>query len=137
VRSPPLVLLASLVGVLTLAVLLGPVPSQGGISVRPAEAASCVTVTAECDGNPKRVIVANNTRHRIKIRTVGSIYRPRSDEPFRVDRTLRRGRSITFESGPAANRNVLTRQYVFNSDVGSKEGARVGTSIGSFADRCG
>jgi hypothetical protein len=32
--------------------------------------------------------------------------------------------------------SVLALQYVFNSDVRSKEGARVGTSIGRFADRC-
>jgi hypothetical protein len=95
-----------------------------------------VTVTARCDGNPERVIVVNNTRQRIEVRTVGSIYRPRSNEPFHVDRTLRRGRAITFQSGPAANRNVLSRQYVFNSDVGSREGARVRTSVGRFADRC-
>ena len=46
--------------------------------MRPAEAAS--RVTARCDGKPERVIVANNTR-RIEVRTVGSIYRPRPDEP--------------------------------------------------------
>jgi len=28
---------------------------------------------------------------------------------------VRRGRSITFESSPAANRHVLTKQYIFNS----------------------
>ena len=91
--------------------------------MRPAEAAR-VNVTARCGGNPEKVIVENNTRHRIKVKTVGSIYRPRSNEPFHVGRTLRRGRTITFESGPAADRNVLTHQYVFNSDVGSKVGAR-------------
>jgi hypothetical protein len=32
--------------------------------------------------------------------------------------------------------SVLDHQYVFNSHVRSKEGARVGTSIGRFADRC-
>ncbi len=95
-----------------------------------------VNVMARCDGNPEKVIVINNTRHRIEVRRVTSIYQPRSNEPFRVDCTLGRGRSITFQSGPAANRNVLTRQYIFNSDVGSKEGARVATSVGSFADRC-
>ena len=135
-RSLSLVFLASLAGVLTLVNFLGPVSSEGALSVRPAEAAARVTVTARCDGNPERVIVANNTRQRIKVRTVGSIYRPCSNEPFHVDRTLRRGRAITFQSGPAANRNVLSRQYVFNSDVGSREGARVRTSIGRFADRC-
>ena len=70
------------------------------------------------------------------MRRVTSIYQPRSNEPFRVDRTLRRGRSIAFQSGPAADRNVLTRQYVFNSEVGSREGARVATSVGRFADPC-
>jgi hypothetical protein len=49
---------------------------------------------------------------------------------------MRRGRSITFESGPTANRHVLTKQYIFNSDVGTREGARVATSVGRFADRC-
>ena len=134
-RPVSLVFLASLVGVLAV-VFLGPASFDRGPAVRPAEAAARVNVTARCDGNPEKVIVANNTRHRIKIRTVGSIYQPRSKEPFRVDRTLRRGRSIAFESGPAANRNVLTRQYVFNSEVGSREGARVATSVGRFADRC-
>jgi hypothetical protein len=131
-----LVFLASLVGVLTLGFFLGPVSSERGLAVSPAEAAARVTVTARCDGNPERVLVSNNTRHRIEVRRVTSIYQPRSNEPFHVDRTLRRGRTITFQSGPAANHNVLTRQYIFNSDVGSKEGARVATSIGRFADRC-
>jgi hypothetical protein len=136
VRQLSLVFLASLAGVLAVVVFLGPVSSGGGLAVRPAEAAARVTVTARCDGNPEKVIVTNNTRHRIEVRRVTSIYQPRSNEPFRVDRTLGRGRSIAFESGPAANRNVLTRQYVFNSDVGTKEGARVATSVGRFADRC-
>ena len=135
-RQLSLVFLASLAGVLAVAVFLGPVSSEGGLAVRPAEAAARVNVTARCDGNPEKVIVENNTRHRIEVRRVTSIYQPRSNEPFRVDRTLRRGRSIAFESGPAANRNVLTRQYVFNSDVGTREGARVTTSVGRSADRC-
>jgi hypothetical protein len=128
--------LALLVGMITLVVLLGPVSSDGALSVRAAEAAPRVTVTARCDGNPERVIVSNNTRRRIEVRRVGSIYRPYDFEPITVNRTLRRGRSITFQSGPAANRNVLTKQYIFNSDVGSREGARVATSVGRFADRC-
>jgi hypothetical protein len=136
VRPLSFVFMASLVGVLTLAVLLGPVSSHGGLAVRPADAAARVGVTARCDGDPENVIVKNNTRHRIKVRRVTSIYQPRSNEPFRVDRTLRRGRSVTFEAGPSSNRHVLTHQYIFNSEVGSKEGARVATSIGRFGDRC-
>ena len=135
-RPVSLVFLASLAGVLAV-VFLGPASFDRGLAVRPAEAAARVNVTARCDGNPEKVIVANNTRHRIKIRTVGSIYQPRSKEPFRVDRTLRRGGCIALESRPPPTPTVLPRQYVFYSGVGSREGARVATSVGRFADRCG
>ena len=135
-RSLSLVFLASLLGAITLVVFLGTGASKAGLSVNLAEAASRVDVTARCDGNPERVIVKNNTRRRITVRRVGSIYRPYSFEPITVNRTLRPGRAITFQSGPAAKRNVLTKQYIFNSDVGSREGARVATSVGRFADRC-
>jgi hypothetical protein len=136
VRPVSLVLLASLVGVLTLVALLGPVSPERGLAVRPADAASRVNVIARCDGNPEKVIVKNNTRHRIKVKRVGSIYRPYDFEPKTFNKTIRRGRSATFESGPAANHNVISKQYIFNSDVGSREGARVATSIGRFRDRC-
>jgi len=33
--------------------------------------------------------------------------------------------------------NVLTRQYIYNNDVGRREGARVRTSVGPIVDRCG
>ena len=116
--------------------LAGPDP-DAGVSPRPAEAAPAVKVTARCDGNPERVTVRVNTRHLIKVKSVGSIYRPYDFEPIRFNRTLRGHRTMTFESGPGAHGNVLTKQYIFNSDVGSREGARVGTSAGRFVDRCG
>ena len=48
------------------------------------------------------------------------------------------GNSVTFESGSGADHNELTGSYLYNNDVGSKEGARVVTSPGSrFVDRCG
>lgn len=125
-----------LASALALALTMVGSAQQRGISSAPAQAAARVNVTARCDGNPEKVIVKNNTRHRIKIEKVGSIYQPRSNEPFRVDHTLGRGKTVTFESGSGANHNVLTRQYIFNSDVGSKEGARVATSIGTYVDRC-
>jgi len=49
---------------------------------------------------------------------------------------VRHATSITFECGPDADRHVLTKQYIFNSDLGSKEGARVANSVGSLVDRC-
>lgn len=134
-RTLSVLSVALLVGVFTLFALFGPV-SERSISPRPAEAASAVKVSVRCESNPETTRVENNTNHRIKIRRVGSIYEPRSNEPFTVDRTLRRGRAITFESGQRANQNVLTRQYIYNNDVGSREGARVSTSAGRFRDRC-
>jgi hypothetical protein len=41
-----------------------------------------------------------------------------------------RGGSITFASGSAAIRHVLTKQYIFNGEVDSREGTRVATSVG-------
>lgn len=49
---------------------------------------------------------------------------------------VHRGRSITFESVPAANRHVLTKQYIFNSDVGTREVATLAPTVGRFVDRC-
>ena len=126
-----------LASALALALMMFGPASERGISARPAQAAPNVGVIARCDGNPESVRVVNNTNHRIKVKNVGSIYRPYDFEPITVNQTLRRGRAITFESGPRANGNVLTKQYIFNSDVGSREGARVATSVGRFVDHCG
>jgi hypothetical protein len=125
-----------LASALALALTMVGSAKEGGISSSPADAASRVGVTAKCDGNPEKVVVKNNTRHRIKIKKVGSIYRPYDYEPKTFNKILGRGKTVTFESGPAANHNVISRQYIFNSDVGSREGARVATSIGRYVDRC-
>ena len=125
--------IAVLAGLLVLALAL--TTDVRGISPRPAEAAG-VNVSVACKSNPEKTRVENNTNHRVTVKKVGSIHQPRSNEPFRVNVRLRAHRTITFESGYAANSHVLTRQYIFNSDVGSKEGARVATSIGRYVDRC-
>jgi len=54
----------------------------------------------------------------------------------RVNRVVRKNRAVACESGPKANRNVVTKQYIFNSSMGNREGARVTTSVGRFSDRC-
>jgi len=113
--------------------------SREGLSPRPVAASTpALTVTVACKASPEITRVKNNRNRAITIKTVGSIYQPYSDEPFRVDRRLGAGNSITFESGSGANHNVLTQRYIYNNDIGSKEGARVVTKSGNrFADRCG
>jgi hypothetical protein len=112
---------------------------ERGLSPRPAEAVTpALTVTVACKATPETTHVKNNRNTAKTIKTVGSIYQPRSNEPFLVNRRQGGGRSITFESGSGADQNVLTRQYIYNNDVGSKEGARVTTASGArFVDRCG
>ena len=118
--------------------MLGPA-SERGLSPDPAQARTpALTVTVACKATPETTRVKNNRNRSITIKTVGSIYQPYSYEPFRVDRRLGGGKSITFESGSGANHNKLTGSYIYNNDVGSKEGAKVVTKTGTrFDDRCG
>jgi hypothetical protein len=133
-------LVGALMGALLFA-LVGPA-SERGLSPHPAEARMpALTVTVACKATPETTRVKNNRNRAITIitiKTVGSIYQPFSYEPIRVDRRLGGGRTITFESGSGANHNKLTGSYIYNNDVGSKEGARVVTGSGArFVDRCG
>ena len=113
--------------------------SEKGLSPRPVEASTpALTVAVACKATPEVTRVKNNRSRAITIKTVGSIYQPYSYEPFRVDRRLGGGNSIYFESGSGADHNKLTGSYIYNNDVGSKEGARIVTKSGNrFVDRCG
>jgi hypothetical protein len=123
---------------LALALTIAGPTSEGVIATRPAEAATpAITVTVACKATPETTRVKNNRSRSITIKTVGSIHEPRSNEPFLKNRTLGPGGVVTFESGYDANQNVLTRQYIYDNYAGSHEGARVGTPVGRFYDRCG
>ena len=128
-----------LASALALAVTLFVPVSERGVSPRPAEARTpALTVTVACEATPERTRVKNNRNRAITIKAVGSIYRPYSYEPIRVGHRLGAGNTVTFESGSGANRNKLTGNYIYNNDVGGKEGAKVVTKTGSrFTDRCG
>ena len=132
------VLLVGAVMVSLLFTIAGPT-SERGLSPHPAQARPpALTVTVACKATPEVTRVENNRNRKITIKKVGSIYQPRSNEPFTVNRTLRAGAVIRFESGYDADQNVLTNQYIYNNEVGSKEGARVTTASGArFVDRCG
>ncbi len=117
--------------------MVGPA-SDNGVSPRPAGAATpAVKVSVSCKSAPEVTRVTNNRSKSVTIRTVGSIYRSYSYEPISASRKLGGGRTISFESGSGANTNKLTGNYIYNNDVGSKEGAKVSTSVGGFSDRCG
>jgi hypothetical protein len=135
-RRLSLVIAAGLMLVLMMFAAFAPV-SQRGIAPRLAEAAPAVEVNVNCTSNPETTAITNNTNKPIKVNKVGSIYRPRPGvEPRLVNKTLKPDKTITFESGQKADSNVLTKQYIYENDVGSREGARVFTSVGRFIDKC-
>jgi hypothetical protein len=136
-RRTPL-LVSALTAALALTMTAGPVSKQE-LSPQPAQARMpALTVSVACKATPERTHIKNNRNRAITIKKVGSIYRPYSYEPFRVNRRLGGGNSITFESGSGANHNKLTGSFIYNNDVGSKEGARIVTGSGArFVDRCG
>src|SRR5215217_3570356 len=127
-------LVAVVMAALVLTMTASPL-SQREISPEPAQARlPALTVTVACKATPETTRVKNNRNRAIMIKNVGSIYQPRSNEPFRVDRRLGGGNSVTFESGSGAN-NTLTGAFIYNNDVGSKEGAKVVTGSGAhFVD---
>jgi hypothetical protein len=131
-------LVSALTAALVLTMTSGPVSKQG-LSPQPAQARlPALTVTVACRDTPERTHIKNNRKRAMTIKTVGSIYQPYSYEPFKVNRKLGGGNSVTFESGSGANHNKLTGSFIYNNDVGSKEGARIVTGSGArFVDRCG
>ena len=117
--------------------------SAGQLDATPASrtwtARAPVTIALSCESNPETTRVVNaNPNASVVVKTVGSLYQPRSNEPFAKNRTLAASAGVTFKSGYAAvdgASTTLTRQYIYNNDV-STEGARVVTSAGTVTRRC-
>jgi hypothetical protein len=122
-------------GTLALSVVAVVLPFVG---VPTADAATGLTVTVDCYSSRERVTIKNTRSATVTIKTVGSLYKPRSNEPYAVNRKLSAGKTISFYSGSgasASNANTLTRQSIFSNDVAA-EGVRVTSSIGIFSKRC-
>ena len=112
-----------------------------GTGVATTEASTpALSVRVSCYSNPEKVVVHNNRSRAITITTVGSRYQPYSYEPVRVNYRLGAGKTVTFYAGngaSASNPRTLTRNYIFNNEVGSNEGAKVKASNGNvYGDRC-
>ncbi len=103
-------------------------------------ATPALKVTVYCYSTKERTVIKNQSSKTVTLKSVGSIYKPYSSEPFRVSKTLAPGKSITYFTGSgasASNAKTLTRQSIYNDAVGTSEGARVKTTAGkSYTDRC-
>ncbi len=137
-RVSPVIAGALISGVVVAFALLAPVSGKG-VGPRLADAAApAVEVRVDCTSNPEITAFKNNTDESFTVEKVGSMYKPRSDEPFVFDvkAELEPGVTGWVETGPKADAYVLTTKYIYNDHVGSREGARVATSVGNFAARC-
>jgi hypothetical protein len=94
-----------------------------------------VTIGLHCLSTPETTRVTHTTAATITVETVGSLYRPRSNEPFTVNTKLGAGKSITYQTGAPATSHVLTHHYIYGNTATS-EGARVATSVGTFTKKC-
>jgi hypothetical protein len=123
-------------GILTLALMAAGLPA---LLPGSADAATpALTVTLDCYSSRERTTIKNNRSATVTIRTVGSLYKPYSNEPFSVNRKLAAGKSVTFYTGSGASYSsstTLTRRNIYNNTV-STEGVRVTSSAGSFSKRC-
>ncbi len=122
-------------GILALSVVVVGLPFVGPST---ADAATGLTVTVDCYSSKERVTIKNTRSATVTIKTVGSLYKPRSNEPFTVNRKLAAGKSVSYYTGSGASASsayTLTRQSIFSNDVAS-EGVRVTSSVGTFSKRC-
>jgi hypothetical protein len=109
------------------------VPAAPGV-----QAASGLSLSLDCYSSRERITIKNPRTTTVTIRTIGSLYKPYSNEPFTVNRKLAAGKSVTYYTGSGASATssmTLTRRNIFNNSV-STEGVRVTSSIGTFSRRC-
>jgi hypothetical protein len=119
-----------IVGPKTWAALLGTPPPA------PARTTPGITVALSCTGNPELTTITNGTRQTITIVSIGTLYQPRPEEPYRVNRALAAGARVTFQSGNAATATTgVTREYIYDNQAPT-EGVRVVTSVGTVERRC-
>ena len=124
--------------VLALAVLAGALGWAQATSGSVAASTPALTITLDCYSSRERTTIRNNRSTTVTIRTVGSLYKPYSNEPFTVNRKLASGKSVTYYTGSGASYSssyTLTRRNIYNNTVYT-EGARVTSSVGTFTKRC-
>ena len=122
--------------IVTAVVLLASVvPSRGIGGDIQTSGVRGVKVTVRCGSSPEKVVIKNNRSSSIRIISVGSIWRPRASEPFRVNKRLRPGKRIVYSFGPRRGPNRLTRQLIFDEHYAG-EGVKVRTNKGRIKRFC-
>lgn len=97
-----------------------------------------IAVEVECFENPEFVTITNNRAKPIVVRQVGSSYKPRAGEPFKLQQRVKPGKQVTytFGTGKGKRGKRLSRSFIFDNQRAS-EGVLVKTSRGRVKVRCG
>lgn len=94
-----------------------------------------IAIRIDCYSTPEVVRITNRRNGPVFIATIGSLYRPRDQEPYAVNRRLDAGAVAVFRFGVAGS--VSGGNNIFQNDVpGRDEGVIVATSAGTFLYRC-
>lgn len=123
-------IVATLAVTLLLPAVAGPAP------VMAETGSSRVKIDVDRDGGPEEIEVTNRSKDEIKVESVTSLVERENREPINVNERLKRGQSLTLESGAdAGGGDALTERELFD-DEANREGVKVKTSIGTFKERC-
>ncbi len=93
-----------------------------------------VVITVRCSANPETLKITNNRSRSITITKVGSTYQQRAGEPYRVNKGLQPGTSVTYRFGTGSGANKLTNQFIFATN--SSEKAKIMTNLGTVTKSC-
>lgn len=94
-----------------------------------------IEVSVDCASSPERVTVSNNRTKPVTVKSVGSTYQRRAGEPYRVNKVLKPGRSVTYTFGSGKGGRRLSGSFIFDNEA-AKEGVLVKTSKGRLKVKC-
>ena len=89
--------------------LVGALLAPSALVLVPSALAASVTLTLNYNGNPETTKIVNASGGTIMIKTVGSLYQARSNEPSTVNQRLAKGASIGSGERRHRNRTPYTR----------------------------
>ncbi len=100
-------------------------------------APSDLAIVLSCATNPETIRITNNGAGTIVLTGVGTLFGPRSDEPFALNQQLLPGKSQLYRAGPAATIGVvLTTAYIFANSAYEADGVLFTTSAGDVSKSC-
>lgn len=83
-----------------------------------------IKVTCYGKSSPERVVIRNNRSGSIKVTRITSTYKPTNSEPYRMSKTIKKGKSWTWKPSRA----------IFNNDRDDR--VKVTTNKGTITARC-